>query len=269
MKNLLERRYLPPAPTLRPSPQSRGGRNVARGSERLFFTGSTNIIRDPRPSGLDLRVYACVSLHDGMSLLKGSGRGCYATFATLTAEIGCDAANLSRSLKRLVEWGYLTEERQDDRRRKTYRVTFDNEESWRNRQQSKVDETANEPAEIVGNDESGNGGNLPQDEEHYSSLKGLYPSEEEKLNSLERARVARCSPERIEFSGNAGGQMARLERALSVGQIVNRSAWLEYLEVQIEDENPNNRGRATRLCEQLIRDMSDDEYAQWVHARVG
>ena len=89
-----------------------GAKGMSGGKERLFFTGSVNIIRDSRPSGLDLRVYACVSLHDGMSLLKSSGRGCYATFATLTAEIGCDAANLSRSLKRLVEWGYLTEERQ-------------------------------------------------------------------------------------------------------------------------------------------------------------
>jgi DNA-binding MarR family transcriptional regulator len=227
---------------------------VAR--ERLFFTGSTNIIRDPRPSGLDLRVYGCVSLHDGMSLLKGAGRGCYATFATLTAEIGCDAANLSRSLKRLVEWGYLTEERQDDRRRKTYRVVFETAETWRNRQQS--------PDEIVGNGESGNGSYLPQTEQHYSSLKELDAFEKEKLNSSEEARFARCSPEKIEFSDNAGGQMARLERALSVGQVVDRMAWYEWLENQVgADDNPSNNGRATRLSEKLVEQMDEAEYQQW------
>jgi DNA-binding MarR family transcriptional regulator len=223
--------------------------------ERLFFTGSTRIINDPRPSGLDMRVYACVSLHDGMSLLKKSGRGCYATFATLTARIGCDAANLSRSLKRLVEWGYLAEERQDDRRRKTYRVTFDSEETWRNRQQS--------TGEIVGDGESGNGGNPPQTEQHYSSLKGLDPSEEEKLNSSQEARFARCSPERRDFSDNPGGQMARLERAISVGQAVDSLAWYGWLENQIGDENPSNSGRAVRLADRLIEGMSEEEYAEW------
>jgi DNA-binding MarR family transcriptional regulator len=234
------------------------------GKERLFFTGSTRIIRDPRPSGLDLRVYACVSLHDGMSLLKKTGRGCYATFATLTAEIGCDAANLSRSLKRLVEWGYLTEERQDDRRRKTYRVTFESAESWQNRQQS--------PDEIVGNGQSGNGGNPPQDEQHYSSLKGLDSPEGEKLDSAEAARfAARGSPERIEVSENAGGQMARLERALSVGAVVDNLAWYKWLEEQIGDENPSNSYRATRLAEKVLEAMSEDEYAEWgqEHGWVG
>ena len=151
------------------------------GKERLFYTGSVNIIRDPRPSGLDHRVYACVSLHDGMSLVKGKGRGCYATFATLTAEIGCDPGDLSRSLKRLVTWGYLTEERQSDRRRKSYRVRFDSRESWANAQRTET--------EIVGSAEAGNGGNPPQTAQHYSSLKELDSSEEEKLNSFEKADI--------------------------------------------------------------------------------
>lgn len=214
-------------------------------AERLFFTGSTNIIRDPRPSGLDLRVYACVSLHDGMSLLKKSGRGCYATFATLTAEIGCDAANLSRSLKRLVGWGYLTEERQGDRRRKAYRVIFDTEEGWRFRQQS--------TGELVGNDHSGNGGNLSQTEQHYSSLKGLYPSEEEKLNSPEGARFARSSPGKIKFNDNGGAQLAAFERVfrsapetIADAQIIERCEWLFGIVDKLDPDDPNYQ-RAQRL----------------------
>ena len=180
--------------------------------KRDFYTGSTNIIGDPRPSGLDMRVYACVSMHDGMSLRKGTGGGCYATFATLTAEIGCDASNLSKSLRRLVEWGYLVEERQEDRRRRTYRVVFDHAESWRNGQQSFVGETANEAAEIVGNGESGNGGNPPQTEQHYSSLKELNTPEGEKLDSSEEAHLAARGLSKIEFADNPGAQLARFER---------------------------------------------------------
>ena len=139
--------------------------------KRLFWTGSTRIINDPRPSALDIRVYACVSLHDGMSLDPGkSGRGCYATFATLTAEIGCDPANLSKSLKRLVEWGYLVEERQEDRRRKAYRLTWHTAETWRNCQQSHPSETwrndQQSPGEIVGRDECVSSGNLTANERH-------------------------------------------------------------------------------------------------------
>ncbi|MGI8704956.1 MAG: MarR family transcriptional regulator [Sphingomicrobium sp.] len=218
--------------------------------ERLFFTGSTRIIGDPRPSGLDLRVYACVSLHDGMSLLKKNGRGCYATFATLTAEIGCDAANLSRSLKRLVEWGYLTEERQEDRRRKTYRVTFESADSWQSRQQ---------PAdEIVGNGESGNGSNPPQDEQHYSSLKGLDTLEREKLDSSEEAHFVRGSPERMEFEDNVGAQLAVLERAMKAGENINAVEWYRYVGSVWEDEE--HRGRATRLADELAELMTEEEF---------
>lgn len=180
--------------------------------ERLFFTGSVRIIGDPRPSGLDLRVYACVSLHDGMSLHKGTGRGCYASFATLTAEIGCDAANLSRSLKRLVDWGYLTEERQEDRRRKAYRVTFPSRDSWSDCQQD-VGENANKAAEIVGNGDSSNIGNHSENPPYYSSLKELDPPEGEKLNSDESARL----PSRGLQEGSRiepAGKLAIVERVL-------------------------------------------------------
>jgi DNA-binding MarR family transcriptional regulator len=224
------------------------------GKERLFFTGSARIISDPRPSGLDMRVYACVSLHDGMSLLKKTGRGCYATFATLTAEIGCDAANLSRSLKRLVDWGYLAEERQNDRRRKTYRVTFESAESWRNRQQF----AAGGLIQIVGNALSGNGRNPAQTEQHYSSLKELDSPEGEKLNSPEGARFAARGLGKIECGENVGAQLAVLERALKAGESINLVGWYEYVGKAWEIEE--HRGRATRLADELAALMTPEEY---------
>ncbi len=224
--------------------------------ERLFFTGSTRIINDARPSGLDLRVYACVSLHDGMSLKKGSGRGCYATYATLTAAIVCDTSNLSKSLKRLVEWGYLTEERQDDRRRKTYRVVFDFPEGWQNDQQSKVGEIANNAAtkdgqaanEIVGNGDSRNGSNPPEDEQHYSSLKGLDSLEREKLDSSEEAL---SSKRKTPVSENDGAQLAMFERAwkasaYTVEQLIEWHAWLQPFADDPDPDDANNQ-RANRL----------------------
>jgi len=157
------------------------------------------IFADPRPSALDFRILACVSMHDGMSLKKGSGRGCYASFKLLTSEVGCDTSNLSKSLKRLVEWGYLAKEAQADRRCSTYRVIFaEPGESWRNDQQSLVGETANDRPEIVGRGESGNGGNPPQTEQHYSSLK--------ELDSAEAALSK-------DFGENVGAKRAMIERA--------------------------------------------------------
>lgn len=231
---------------------------MAGGRKRIFSTVPARIFGDPRPSALDFRVLACVSMHDGMSLTKGTGRGCYATFATLTAEIGCDPGNLSRSLKRLVEWDYLFEERQIDRRRKTYRVIFGPVESCSNGQQSNVVEAADEPDEIVVLPESGNGRNPPLDEQHYSSLKGLDLSEE-KLDSSEAARfAARGSSGKVALEDNPGAQLAILERALKAGEKINTVEWYRY--VGSIWEMDEHRGRATRLAEELADMMTEAEW---------
>ena len=200
-------------------------------------------------------------MHDGMSLVKGTGRGCYATFATLTSEIGCDASNLSKSLRRLIEWGYLSEERQEDRRRKTYRVIFYPADCWRNDQQPFVGETANNQPEIVGNCDSGNGGNPLLNGQHYSSLKGLDPLEREKLNSPEGARfTARGSPEKTPIEENVGAQLAILERALNAGDDINLVDWYEYVGSVWEEEE--HRGHAMRLAEKLAERMTTEEWEQ-------
>lgn len=232
-------------------------------AKRHFYTGSVRVISDARLSGLDHRTYACLSMHDGMSLKKGSGRGCYATFATLTAAIGCDASNLSKSIKRLVEWGYITEERQIDRRRKTYRVVFDFPEGWRNDQQSIDGETANNLAEIVGLGECENGGNPPWDDPHYSSLKGLDTLERDKLDSSEEARFAARLLPKIEFADNVVAQMANLERALKAGKKVNCLAWSEWLSNVGECDDNALSNHAGRLADLVIEAMTPEEYTQW------
>ncbi len=235
------------------TPKKRG--RCAAMAKREFFTGSVRVIGDPRLSGLDHRVYACISMHDGMSLKKGTGRGCYATFATLTAAIGCNASNLSKSIKRLVEWGYITEERQVDRRRKTYRVVFDFPDGWRNDQHPIDGETTNELphdfTKIVGRSNSENGGNPLLDAQHYSSLKGL-DALKEKLNSSEEARFAARVLPKIEFADNPGAQMASLERAIKEGKQIKAVAWADYLSDLSETDDNALRGQAERLFETVI-----------------
>lgn len=239
------------------------------GGKRDFFTGSTAIIGDPRPSGLDMRVYACISEHDGMSLKKGTGRGCYATYATLTGRLGCDASNLSKSIKRLVEWGYITEERQKDRRLKTFRIVFDFPEGWpggqrivsedANDQSPEIDGgSANGISEIVGNDNSDNPRNPLLTSQHYSSLKELDPSEEEKLDPSEEARLAARRSAKIGVAENAGAQMAMLERRLKAGQPVDRVGWYKYLSELCDIEE--HSGRAARLSEELCELMTQEEF---------
>jgi len=209
-----------------------------------------------------------VSLFDGMSLLKKTGRGCYATFATMTAALGCDAANLSRSLKRLVEWGYLTEERQDDRRRKAYRVTFESEEGWRKRQhlpRNKLSKSPTSDQEIVGSVRTGNDGNLPAKSNHYTSLKELDSVETEELDSSEEARlVSRLPASGSDCASNVGGELARFERVLKAGvqiDLVGAYCWLDTIWGTIEEIGPNHR-RALRLLEELEAIMTEEELQQ-------
>lgn len=250
--------------------------------ERLFWTGSVNIIGDPRPSGLDMRVYACVSLHDGMSLLKGSGRGCYATFETLTARLGCDRANLSRSLRRLVDWGYLSEERQeDDRRRKTFRVVFEGGESWRNRQQSSGGKLAELPTidleqlaklptnrpEMVGNAESSNLGKQSEIDEHYSSLKELDSSEEDELNSEESARLAARDMLQVDFKLSDSANLAILERAMKRDAPIDLVEWFAFLSIALDRAEVQFINQVFRVTDDLAGLMTECELEE-ARARI-
>jgi hypothetical protein len=195
-------------------------------------------------------------MHDGMSLRKGKGRGCYATFTTLTAAIGCDASNLSKSLKRLVDWGYLSEERQDDRRRKTYRVIFDAENVGETTNKL-VGDNANERPEIVGNGESGNGRNPPLDGQHYSSLKGLDTLERDKLDSSEEARLAARGSAGLSFTDNVCGQLARFERhwreSPNSYPVDTLEQWASYCEQALEafECGDPEYGQAERLSGEI------------------
>jgi len=56
---------------------------------------------------MDLRVLGAISLHDGQSLAKGKGQGCYAGDRKLAQTANTDRKNVKRSTARLIEYGYL------------------------------------------------------------------------------------------------------------------------------------------------------------------
>jgi len=92
---------------------------------RIFSTIPANAIGDRTLTGLDLRCLAAISLHDGMSLIKKTGAGCYAALSTLARKAGTDVTNFSKSLSKLIKRGYVVKEPQlHDRRRSTLRVVF-------------------------------------------------------------------------------------------------------------------------------------------------
>ncbi|KXU29943.1 hypothetical protein A0J57_18145 [Sphingobium sp. 22B] len=170
--------------------------------KRTFGCLPRRIFSDPAPSALDIRFCGAIALHDGMSLVKGKGGGCFASMKTLSEEVGCDYTSGSRSLSRLLRWGYVVREPQlYDKRKFTLRVVYDGADSLQDRQPSDeqevgevanddpaiVSEPANNPAEIVGRDFAETRGNLPKTPQHYISLNEEIDFEESnELNSAKR-----------------------------------------------------------------------------------
>ena len=92
---------------------------------RIFSTIPANAIGDSSLTSLDLRCLAAISIHDGMSLIKETGAGCYAALSTLARKVGTDVTNFSKSLSKLIRKGYVVKEPQlHDKRRSTLRVVF-------------------------------------------------------------------------------------------------------------------------------------------------
>jgi DNA-binding MarR family transcriptional regulator len=247
------------------------------GKARAFYTVPTRAMRDERLSAVDHRTLGCVSIHDGMSQVKGKGAGCYASNQTLAAKVGCDYTTLSKSLSRLQEWGYIIKERQvDDRRMTTYRVNFAGDDSWQDGQ-SIVGKTANRSEEVVGLDASDRPEvvgeqfsetrrNQPETGEHYIPLKGELDSVETgELNSLEKARLTSRFARRKDDGPKVGAELARLERALKSDPLsVDLVAWIGWIESLIEvEEDDSLRAWATRLADAVLEAMPKPMFQQW------
>lgn len=77
---------------------------------------------DPRLSASHFRVLVVIARFAGFNK---NGTGCYASQHTLAEATGLHITTISHKVADLVEWGYLTSSRQENRRKKQYRVLYD------------------------------------------------------------------------------------------------------------------------------------------------
>ena len=227
---------------------------------------------DRRLTDRDVRNLGVVAAHDRLSSVTGKGQGAWASHARFAALAGTEYSRFSVSINKLLKLGYL--DRQPlatDRRKFTYRVLYTDADSLPSSKgplPEIICGEANYAGEIVCSDCQLSGCILDERAAQYISQSEERDSAEAgKIDSAEAARFAARGLPKIEFADNAGGQMARLERALGVGQVVDRLAWYGYLESVIGDDSPSNSGRATRLADQLVETMSDQEYLAWRESR--
>lgn len=88
-------------------------------------------LADRRLSELHLRVLGIIAYHDRMSLITGSGQGCWASVKRMAEEIGgYNYTNAATAIRELTNWGYIqVEQRPSDKRMKIHRVMYDSANS--------------------------------------------------------------------------------------------------------------------------------------------
>jgi hypothetical protein len=216
----------------------------------------------------DVRNLAVIAAHDRLSHARGTGQGAWASHKRFAALAGTEYSRFSVSVNRLLARGYLNREPlATDRRKFTYRVIYTDEDSLPSSKELPAEivcSDANEDGEIVCSDPELSGCEQSEtDAQYISRREGIDSAEAGKIDSENQRVLANAPARQWEDEPNVGGQLARLERALSAGEIIDRLAWYQYLESAIGDEDESNSGRASRLADKLVEAMDEDEYAQW------
>jgi hypothetical protein len=163
-------------------------------------------MQDRELTGLEWRLLLWISLHDGMSLVKGSGPGCYASNLTLFGEVGCEYSAGCRALSNLVRRGHLVREQVG--RSTRYRVVFgepDNLQAGNTSSSGKVAASQHERPEYVAEPSGQMLESAGETSSDYSSLsEGLDSAEAEEIDSenLRDAQSASRHDESIPSSGS-------------------------------------------------------------------
>lgn len=231
---------------------------------RIFTTLPVSVIGDDRLHAVDIRVLAAITLHDGMSLSRGTGGGCYAKHKTLAEEVGIDMARFSKSIRRLREFGYVQiEEQSNDRRRKTMRVPYPKDGSRPiapdlvvTSDNQLVDMVDNETGEIVVKPESEKPANsgLPNST-IYSVKQRIDLAEAKEIDSIEMAHRsdAACNEDDVSSLVNA-----------TIGQIGQRTKRKELptSEINLLDLLPKsfNRMSLDAQLSKLERALTDIDW---------
>jgi hypothetical protein len=217
---------------------------------------------DRRLTDRDVRNLAVVASHDRLSSATGKGQGAWASHARMSTLAGTEYSRFSVSINRLLALGYL--ERQPlatDKRKFTYRVLYNEDDRLPDGKlmpDKIVCSVVNNDGEIVCSDDQLNACEKTEAAAQYISLsEEINSAEAGKINSPEGARFAARGLGKIEFGENVGAQLAVLERALKAGEAINVVAWYEYVGKAWDHEE--HRGRATRLADELMALMSEEE----------
>jgi hypothetical protein len=87
----------------------------------IFAAVPLRALADQGLSGLDLRTLMAVAAHDRLGV---NGRGCYAGQVRIARMVRSDKTRVSKSLTRLISRGYISLDRQSEKRRQNLRVLY-------------------------------------------------------------------------------------------------------------------------------------------------
>lgn len=239
------------------------------------------LTRDQRLSALHLRVFNEISSHDRMSLLTGTGQGCWASLSTIAEAVGAHITSVSTAISELAKLGYLQiTPMETDRRKRVYRVIYQEAQAADHFSVEKPS-----PAQSIGNSEMNDlAGHLPGDNRsakivcleqarspqktaeicpQYIPLSGerylakpdkIFRKSEEKY-SPEGARLASRQALRGVANIDVAGNLAMFEREIvSNPERLDLARWREWLEQTAEepdDSEPATARRAERLLGRL------------------
>jgi DNA-binding MarR family transcriptional regulator len=235
--------------------------------ERIYFAPlPMRAIGDAQLSALDVRVLACLAVHDRMSGVTGKGQGAWASNEKLAGMIGCHYTRLSSSITRLARLGYLEREQHPlNKRLRVYRVLYNSgwdtlpnvKESGSHTVCQKASQEVEDfagPSEISSSEQRDSCANI------FRGNEERYFAEAREKHSIEMARSPVRHPVKIEFSDNVGAQLAAFERSLKTGEIEDCIAWYGWL-FSLVDRTKDDRLRAwaARLTEDLGEQMTGEE----------
>jgi len=229
-------------------------------SVKLYFAPlPPRAIADDGLSGLDLRVLACIALHDGMSGKRNKGQGCWAGNRTLAKETGCDYTSLSKSITKLGRLGYLERAIHPlNKRLRVYRVLYHDGDltvgQSANNGPVTVGQVANRKLKTVGRDFG-----KAQRGQGFTEVNIFRETENKLGRSLERDSVETAPPEGNE--PNLGAELATFERAFKAGKIIKQAeleAWGDRLsQIHLEgDIHDPNAQRAGRLVDEVWHELA-------------
>lgn len=245
-------------------------------------------VSDTRLSALDFRVLAVIAVHDR---LGANGIGCYASHSRLAGLVDCHLKSLSRSIRDLAGYGYISASLHPlNKRLRVYSVIYTPEDQQISGAKNQAtgnetvtsssaklpamgNETATEEPrkgnklvpdlDPIGNQDFGEVEQIQEDadvnifcEAENTSCETVRRYSAEAASPYPRKQVSlgALTPGDAHAEANPGGALAILERALKSGSPVDFNAWQEWLEVltgEIGDIHDPVYGRACRLSEEL------------------